>query len=424
MEWHLICKMCGQVVDNFRSMSRLHSHYTCTFCSFENDVFLDDYIQVAFTLSPHIRDLIYHHPDRLSPRDFFFKYRLSKGILPWSDSESFYELMERLTPLAAYVEPGTTRTVEYEAAPGILFGADMINKTRLMIFFDEAAAPGTQHLKVQLIDGRLSGVNPVLVPQRVDLGGVVFNAENAARLQSGSVRIDVENHMPARGAIWLFHAPNSVLALKKFNEYEPFLSGKRLLCTRTFRDLFRTEVVQSEEGIGVRDITFMFTDLKGSTALYDQIGDAKAYYLVRQHFDTLGRVIGQNQGAIVKTIGDAVMATFMTSLDAVKAALAILNDIEQFNQGISEKLVLKIGLHHGHSIVVTLNDRLDYFGQTVNIASRIQNLAGAGEIYLSEDMYDAPGVNEYLAERSGELDEQETILKGIGEKMKVYRLAM
>src|SRR5215813_5954864 len=84
---------------------------------------------------------------------------------------------------------------------------------------------------------------------------------------------------------------------------------------------FRADTVPSTEGMGVKNITFLFTDLKGSTALYDRIGDTNAYYLVRQHFDTLAKVIAKHSGAIVKTIGDAVMATFMTPGDAVKAGI-------------------------------------------------------------------------------------------------------
>src|SRR5262249_39804383 len=133
-------------------------------------------------------------------------------------------------------------------------------------------------------------------------------------------------------------------------QFRPFLSGKQLLTTQTFRNLFRSEVIQADEGIGVKDITFLFTDLKSSTALYERVGDAKAYYLVRQHFDTLNRVIAQNCGAVVKTIGDAVMATFLNPADAAKAAIEMLRDIEEFNQGITEDLILKIGIHRGHSI--------------------------------------------------------------------------
>src|SRR5574339_745538 len=232
-------------------------------------------------------------------------------------------------------------------------------------------------------------------PGRLDYGYVALSFDHLGSLLSGPVIVQIENTMDHRACIWAAHfigqPPRNGIT------FDPFLSGKRLLTTQTFRTLFRSETVSVDEGIAVRDITFLFTDLKGSTALYDHIGDPKAYFLFRQHFDALGNVIQRYEGATVKTIGDAVMATFMTPLDAVRAALEMLHDIETFNQNISDKLVLKIGIHRGHSIVVTLNDRLDYFGQTVNIASRVQGLADAGDIYVSEDVYSSPGVQDVLA---------------------------
>jgi hypothetical protein len=92
----------------------------------------------------------------------------------------------------------------------------------------------------------------------------------------------------------------------------------------------------------------------------------------------------------------AVMAAFLTPPEAVQAALAMNRAIPTFNQHHAARLALKIDLHHGHSIAVTLNERLDYFGQTVNIAARAQALAGAGEIGLSDDLYVSLGVAEAL----------------------------
>ena len=172
--------------------------------------------------------------------------------------------------------------------------------------------------------------------------------------------------------------------------FAPFLSGKRLLTTQTFRDLFRSEVIGGNEGIGVKDIALLFTDLKGSTALYDRIGDLNAFALVQQHFEQLQGVTVRHNGAIIKTIGDAVMAAFLNPADAVQAALDMRSEIAAFNERQPDKaLILKIGVHKGAAIAVTLNERLDYFGQTVNIAARVQNLADADEIFVSQDVYDA-----------------------------------
>jgi class 3 adenylate cyclase len=153
-----------------------------------------------------------------------------------------------------------------------------------------------------------------------------------------------------------------------------------LLARQTFRRLFRSERVDETEGLGIRQVTLLFTDLKGSTAMYERLGDLNAYALVREHFALLSATVQQHSDAIVKTIGDAVMAVFSRPTGAVSAALHILGDIERYNTEHGEpSIILKIGAHCGPSIALTLNENLDYFGQTVNVAAHVQALADAGD---------------------------------------------
>jgi class 3 adenylate cyclase len=163
----------------------------------------------------------------------------------------------------------------------------------------------------------------------------------------------------------------------------------------------------------------LFTDLKGSTALYDRIGDLSAFSLVQQHFGRLQDATVRHNGAVIKTIGDAVMAAFLEPLDAVRAALSMRAEIAAFNRDQPNKeLVLKIGVHRGAAIAVTMNDRLDYFGQTVNVAARVQALADADEIFLSGDVYDADDVAAELADLA--VEPQTTKLRGIDEDVRVF----
>ena len=97
-----------------------------------------------------------------------------------------------------------------------------------------------------------------------------------------------------------------------------------LLTRQTFRRLFRSERVDEKEGLGIRQVTILFTDLKRSTALYERLGDLNAYALVREHFALLDAAAHRHEGAIVKTIGDAVMAAFSRPVEAVAAALDII----------------------------------------------------------------------------------------------------
>jgi hypothetical protein len=82
MEWQLVCASCGHLVESLRSMGNLHSHYDCDMCFVENEATLDDSIHVTFTLSPEIRRLVFHEPETLPIEDFYFKYRMAKGIRP------------------------------------------------------------------------------------------------------------------------------------------------------------------------------------------------------------------------------------------------------------------------------------------------------------------------------------------------------
>jgi len=180
--------------------------------------------------------------------------------------------------------------------------------------------------------------------------------------------------------------------------------------------------VDEAESLRVSDITYLFTDLKDSTPLYEKVGDVNAYFLVRQHFDILNRVIQKRAGTIVKTIGDAVMAGFEHPQDAVRAAIEMIEDMSEFNRTASRPLGLKVGVHRGRAIAVRLNDRIDYFGQDVNIAARVQSLAGVNEICISETVMGAPGVDEIVGNRA--MSRGYENLKGIDQQMEVHRLAV
>jgi class 3 adenylate cyclase len=421
MDWHLICAWCGQVVHSLRTMSRLHAAYTCNCCSAENTATLDELIQVAFTVAPRVRDIAYHHPETLPIEDFVFRYHKSAVVAP-VNGMTFAELGALISRHMTYLEPGATTAVELDVAPGMLSGADFIGNARFALFVSDRAAAGARRLRITLRDDAVESVGPGFTPQRLDLFGATWDFPNTQELPAGPLAVEITNTSPRRRAIWLYAMPESLGAPAKL-AFLPFLSGKRVLNTQTFRDLFRSEVIGSDEGLAVRDITFVFTDLKGSTALYDRIGDANAYDLVRRHFEALGAVVRHHGGAIVKTIGDAVMATFETPADAVGAALAMRDALDGFTPGLGEKLILKVGVHRGHSIAVTLNDRADYFGQTVNVAARIQNLADAGEIYLSDTVYEAPGIAGMLGTAGHHPVAMDAMLKGVGETVRVYRVA-
>ena len=114
----------------------------------------------------------------------------------------------------------------------------------------------------------------------------------------------------------------------------------------------------------ITSLTFLFTDLRGSTELYERVGDLAAFDLVSAHFQILNEIVAAEAGAVVKTSGDAVMATFATPDRAVAAALRMREAMRSLNDSHRDsKLLLKIGIHEGPCLAVVLNDRQDYFGR-------------------------------------------------------------
>jgi len=398
MEWNLVCPTCGDSVDSFRSLNKLNSHFYCTVCDLNSEATLDDYIQVNFTISPEIREISYHRPEALSIEDYHLKYHFNQSAtIP--GGPRFIDAVPSLVKGLSYVGPGQKKRFELETTGGTITLNDLMHHMSAAVAVKGNPADKPQTLGVRMESGKL-------VPERSEVA-------------PGRVIVALDNRTAARSSMLILNFPPGFE--KKRLIFEPFLSGKKLISVQTFRDLFSSEVIQGTEGIGVRDITILFTDLKGSTALYERIGDLKAFSLVHQHFDRLGSVINENSGAFVKTIGDAVMASFLNPLDAVKAALEMNREITRFNRAFTSRdVILKIGIHKGPCIAVTLNDRLDYFGQTVNTAARVQGLAGAEEVYITDDVLAFPGVKGLL--KGYKVYGGKVKLKGIQEEMQVYKI--
>ena len=399
MTWSLICPVCSCVIDSFRALKNLKSHCRCTICHLDLVAALDDMIAVTFTISPSIRRIAYHDPDNLSAEDYLLRYASApEGLIP--DETPFAKVKETLTRAAAYLEPGKTVAIEISAEPGSLYGFSIDGDTGFMYLIDPALQASEQKVAIQSDDDSCQPGSLTLAP--------------------GKVTLEITSSGKKRVVLGVFQFPPNVGRPPPLH-FAPFLSGKRLVNTQTFRDLFRTEVIAGNEGIGVKDIALLFTDLKGSTALYDRIGDLNAFSLVQQHFEQLQGVTVRHNGAIIKTIGDAIMAAFLDPADAVEAAIDMRREIAAFNLRQPDKaLILKIGIHKGAAIAVTLNDRLDYFGQTVNIAARVQNLADADEIFVSRDVYDSGDVKAKLAPFA--VDSRDAQLRGVEQNLEVFRV--
>jgi len=403
MSWDVVCPQSGMVLDSFGALRTLKTHYVCGLCDVSGETNLDDFIEVTFTVSPHLRRIPFHDPHSLSIEDFHWKLRFLGDARMPGQQVRFLDFLRGLVRGLAFLPPGSTTSLRADLGPGALAGVNI--QTQAAFVVSVAGEPATA---------------PTVL--RVGYDARRFSPSLSA-VPPGPIVIDVENSGAVRGSLLLINWPPEVLAqtTKPALEFEPYMSGGMLLARHTFRRLFRSERVDEREGLGIRQVTLLFTDLKGSTAMYERLGDLNAYALVREHFALLGATVQEHSGAIVKTIGDAVMAVFSRPTDAVSAALHMLGEIERYNSEHGDpSIILKIGAHCGPSIAVTLNENLDYFGQTVNVAARVQALADAGEICLSEALYSAPGVSGLLAGHA--IVEFDAPLRGVEGNACVYRV--
>jgi class 3 adenylate cyclase/carbon monoxide dehydrogenase subunit G len=200
------------------------------------------------------------------------------------------------------------------------------------------------------------------------------------------------------------------------------LTGERVIAMPAFRRLCPEQLLRPGDEVEIARVAIVFTDLQGSTKLYDDLGDASAYRLVRDHFAFLSQRVERHHGFIVKTVGDAVMAAFYDPADAVRAVLSIQDGVASFNHGRSDSgIVLKLGLHLGACIAVTVGEVLDYFGSVVNTASRLEHQCRGGEVIISEAVLADPEARAAVAGRT--LTKDSAPLRGLSEPVGFVRVA-
>ncbi|MFT3696349.1 MAG: DUF5939 domain-containing protein [Kofleriaceae bacterium] len=192
-----------------------------------------------------------------------------------------------------------------------------------------------------------------------------------------------------------------------------------LLSFQEFRDLFSEDYIGADVKLAVGEQTLLFTDVVGSTAFYADRGDPGAFVEIKRHFDEVFKIVADNRGAVVKTIGDAVMATFTSPVDAVKASRLIHDAFHPKRD--DTPIRLRISLNTGPCIAVRLNSNADFFGGTVNIAAKLQALAEGHQIAMSEATYSAPSVAEYLTSQNAQLETLEYTSKALPAPVAVKR---
>jgi class 3 adenylate cyclase len=401
ISWNVLCPGCGGVLDTNASLKTLvRSEYACALCSGGFEPVLDDLVEVTFTVSPRVRRIAGHSPHTMPFLDYM------RGIY-WGScfdvtEAQFAQAMDDVVIDTLELQPGEKGVLSVQLPAEFIIVFEPV--THSVQFIDVKGEPDRERRALTLIYDR------------------DHTHTRTMDMRPGPLRLSVENRTEVRVLPVVFRANDTLHDL--LDRRRPHLTAKRLLTNQTFRDLYRTNTLDIDQRLKITSMTFLFTDLRGSTALYDRVGDLVAFDLVRAHFKVLNDIVAAESGAVVKTIGDAVMATFASPERGLAAAVRMREAMRAMNRDTGhEDLELKIGLHEGPCIAVTQNERQDYFGQTVNIAARVQGLADARAIYATGPVVEAARAAHLLDDLHLTPTASNVGLRGISRDIPVFAIA-
>ena len=380
LHWLVHCPHCNMITKECLNFFELTHSSDCKMCEFDFDADILTRVEVTFSLNRSIEDV---------------------------DASAFC-----LPP------PALRSKVNIAVSPGDAgSGTDIIDNPGTYRFF----CPITLAKGILEVSGeRTDEVQEFRVRQLPS-----FNyAETSFAARPGPVRFELINQCDKVSGIFII--PDVLPDELSLETLPPRLTGLETIHYPEYRTLFGDQALAESEHLRISSVTLLFTDIAGSTAMYENMGNAAAYTAVRDHFDLLFRSVETHGGFVIKTIGDAVMASFRTNDNALACALDAQREFYALNEGREDayRIDVKFGLHRGSAILVNLNGRIDYFGSTVNRAARIQDTAAPGElVFSSEVRADCAAADTLQKNRGADLREEYISLKGIDSGQTVFRLA-
>jgi serine/threonine protein kinase/class 3 adenylate cyclase len=339
--WDILCPVCRIPSEVKETLKALREHGRCEACNLDFELDFANSVEMIFRVHPQIRET-------------------ELGIYCIGGPAHSPHVV-------AQVRVGAGERIELDLALGE--GAYRLRGPQL---------PFTLDFKVQ----------PQVSARRWDLNLARSPGPDLPRiLQSGRQLLALRND----------HSQELVARIERAAARDDALTAARASALATFRDLFPGEVLSPGQLVSVANVTFLVTALEGASTLYQERGDTKAFTLIHEHFRILEEQIRREGGALVKTVGEGVFAAFNEPVTAMRAALE-LQTLLAGNEATRE-LRLRTGLHRGPAMAAALNDHLDYFGTTVNLAAQLPAFAGGGDVILTQSVAADPQVAALLHAR-------------------------
>jgi class 3 adenylate cyclase len=352
--WDILCPLCRIPSETRDSLRKLVAHGRCEACNLDFELDLAGSVEMIFRIHPEIRpsDLgTYCIGGPAHSPHVVVQVRLSAG--------------ERMDLELALSE-----------------GAYRLRGPQLPAAFDFRVVPATAvgRLEVTIPWGAPPQPAPIL---RLD-GQTLALTNNS----SHEVLLRLERTAPREDAV----------------------TAARATSLAVFRELFPGEILSADQLVRVATLTFLVTELVDAGQVYAELGDAQTFQVVRLLLSRMHDRVRQEGGAVVKTVGEGILAVFDDPAAAVRVGLDLSTLLRQDQR--TAFLRVRAALHRGSALAANLNDSLDYFGATVNEVMHLPRLARAGELVLSQEIAADLHVSEVLAERHTGMELLETELPG------------
>ena len=366
--WDVFCPVCKNTRQSFRRMRDIHSDLHCEECECSYAIDFNENLHLVFNPNPLIR-------------------KISHNIYCYGGPQNTPQRVSQ-----HYLHPKQEK------------------------YLDISLKEGTYLLKTTTNNGFLK----LHLRKDVDDSATIFITDEDFNGQEATISVTPNLTIINNSEKEL------ICYIEKENWRPEAIYATEVTSSHDFRTLFAQETLKDGEKVTASNLTILFTDLMNSTDLYLQEGDEFAIGQLMSHFKIIQQIVAEERGGIVKTIGDSVMAVFKEPVSALKAVERI-QQIFSSSTAMGESFKLKAGIHLGNCTAVNLNDRIDYFGTTVNIASRLVDVAEEKEIVVSEPFYNFGDTDLYLSNNRKTLfiKTGEKELKGFSkETFKVKQISM
>jgi serine/threonine protein kinase/class 3 adenylate cyclase len=340
--WDILCPVCRIPSEVKDTLKVLRDHGRCKACNLDFELDFGNSVEMIFRAHPEIRDT-------------------ELGVYCIGGPAHSPHVL-------AQVRVGSGERIELDLA--LPEGAYRLRGPQLPFTFDFRVQPGVAATRCELNLSR--GPDPGL-PRTFKAGRQLFALMND-------------------------HPQELVARIERTAARDDALTAVRASALGLFRELFPGEILSPGQLVSVANVVLVVTDLEQAGNLYQRLGDTRAFGLIHEHFRLLDERIRGEGGALIKTVGEGLVAAFTEPVAAVRAAL----DFQPLLAGreATHGLRLRVGVHRGPAMAATLNEHLDYFGTMVSVAGQLPRFAGGGEVVLTPAVAVDPQVAALLQTRN------------------------